>query len=97
MTWGSLFEPIHRIYMEQQLRSDIYVLGSVPHRNISCHKYSPDGLCVTKGSNIKRLCSYNDSSEVLKLINNDDEYMVLLEQKSPACRFIKYKSKMTIP
>lgn len=45
--WGSLFEHVSsKIVTELFVIGQIYELGSVPHKEINGHRYSPDGLCI---------------------------------------------------
>lgn len=46
--WGSLFENITEMTFNILFLKDkkIYSLGSVPHKTVPNHRYSPDGLCL---------------------------------------------------
>ncbi len=48
--WGNLFENMTELIFKSLFlkNNKIYTTGSIPHKNIKYHKYSPDGLCVIK-------------------------------------------------
>lgn len=55
--WGNLFESMTElIFQTLFLNGDsIYTTGSVPHKIIKSHCYSPDGLCIMKISDIIKI------------------------------------------
>ena len=49
--WGNLFEDMTEklfkiVFLSCENDGEIYSIGSVPHKTINEHRYSPDGLCV---------------------------------------------------
>jgi hypothetical protein len=49
--WGNLFEDMTEklfkiIFLSCENDGEIYSIGSIPHKTINEHRYSPDGLCV---------------------------------------------------
>src|SRR6187402_2427396 len=47
--WGNLFENISELLFETiflRNNNKIQSTGSIPHKNVKNHRYSPDGLCV---------------------------------------------------
>lgn len=73
--WGNLFESVtealfQQLFLPNQL---IYSTGAVKHYDIPQHKYSPDGLCVMKFTELSE-----DKKDIIK------RYLtVLLEFKAP--------------
>lgn len=68
--WGNLFENISELLFKTIFLSDndkIYATGSIQHKTIKNHKYSPDGLCILP---------FLDNKKIEKKIT-------LLEFKSP--------------
>jgi hypothetical protein len=55
--WGNLFESMTElIFKTLFLNGDpIYSTGSVPHKEIEAHRYSPDGLCIMKIDGVFRI------------------------------------------
>jgi len=51
--WGSLFEDMTQLIFKLLFLNErsIYTTGSVPHKIIKSHRYSPDGLCVIEINN----------------------------------------------
>lgn len=46
--WGNFMEPITELIVKILFTLDnlIYTTGAIPHYNMPCHKYSPDGICI---------------------------------------------------
>jgi hypothetical protein len=67
--WGNLFEDVTELMFKSIFLPDgtIYNTGSIQHKDIINHKYSPDGLCIVK---------YLENGKCVKKIT-------LLEFKSP--------------
>jgi hypothetical protein len=95
MLWGTLFEDVHKRYLEVVTGEEIYTTSSIPHPSVDCHRYSPDGLVVLTGDMITSLCQKNDKTGFLSSLVPTQEYTVLIEQKSPALKFVRTTS--TIP
>ena len=79
--WGNLFENVSEllfktIFIEDKLDKNdkIYATGSIQHKTISNHRYSPDGLCVLP---------FNQDS-IKKNVLEKNYKITLLEFKSPS-------------
>lgn len=46
--WGSVFENVTEMLFQVLFldEGEVYATGSIPHKRIITHRYSPDGLCV---------------------------------------------------
>lgn len=44
--WGNLFEGASEIYFKTLFGVEIFSTGSIKHKNIENHRYSPDGICA---------------------------------------------------
>lgn len=55
--WGSLFEDMTQlIFQILLLKNDtVYTTGSVPHKEITSHRYSPDGICLMEILNVLKI------------------------------------------
>jgi len=55
--WGNLFEGVsERLFKILFLfGGDIYNIGSIPHKTINEHRYSPDGLCIMQINNQEKI------------------------------------------
>lgn len=96
-TWGKLFEDIHRKILSAILLSDITVFGSIKSDLIEGLHYSPDGLALISLENLllnrTKLIGLDQFLKDDKL--KESEFIVLIEQKSPAKKNI-FMSK-TVP
>jgi predicted phage-related endonuclease len=61
MAWGTLFEPVHRCYMQEILQTDIYETGAIPCGETKYHKYSPDGICVVNKKVLQAMFPMHES------------------------------------
>lgn len=44
--WGNLFENVSELFFKTLFLTNIYSMGSIPHKRFKNHRYSPDGLCI---------------------------------------------------
>lgn len=84
MSWGTLFEDVHRRYMEKVLGVQVFETGAIPSTLTKFHKYSPDGLCVVQREQIRKVICNPASLDGVA-----EEVILLLEQKQVTTRTIK--------
>ncbi|MGL5934755.1 MAG: YqaJ viral recombinase family protein [Cetobacterium sp.] len=71
--WGSLFENTSEIFFKTLFSVSVSSTGSIPHKSITNHRYSPDGLCILE----------YDKNYIYKIKPNKQQLITLLEFKSP--------------
>jgi len=53
--WGNLFENVSELFFKTLYSTDVFSMGSIPHKTITNHRYSPDGLTLMPINNVNKI------------------------------------------